>query len=120
MCGVVERAAIDRGVGADFDIVADFDDARLRKFPVAAFAESVSEAVGAHDRAGMNLDAIADAHTVVQSDARMDAAVFADPATRADDGVRTDLRAFADVGVFADDGVWADADAAARFARAER
>jgi hypothetical protein len=35
---VVERAAIDCCVRADFDIVGDFHDAHLGKLPVAAFS----------------------------------------------------------------------------------
>ena len=58
---VGQRTAIDGGVGADFDVVADFHDADLRKFPVAALAEGIPKAVGAKHRAGMDLHAIANA-----------------------------------------------------------
>src|SRR5262245_61816297 len=42
---VVERAAINRRVRADLDIVGDFDDSRLRKFPVTAFAVRVAKTI---------------------------------------------------------------------------
>ena len=53
--GVVERTAIDRRVRADFDVVANFDDASLRKFPVAPFAVRVAEAIRADHCSGVNL-----------------------------------------------------------------
>ena len=105
---VVERAAIDRGVGADLDVVANFDDAGLREFPVAAFALRVAEAVGADDGAGVDFDAVADANFFVERDARVDTAVGADLAIGGDGGVRADLRELADAGVFADHDVGAD------------
>ena len=76
--GGFERAAIDCGVRADFHVVGNFDSADLRKFPVAAFAEDVAEAVAADDGAGMNFDAIAEARAGVQRDARMQSAIRAD------------------------------------------
>src|SRR5258708_24693109 len=48
---VVQRAAVDGGVRADLDIVANFYNSRLRKFPVAAFAECVAKSIRAEHRA---------------------------------------------------------------------
>ncbi len=101
---VVERAAIDRRVRSDFDIVGNFHDARLRKFPVPPFAVRVAKSVCANDRAGMNFHAMPDADAGVKSDARMNPAILADPAACADHGMRADLRSLADMCIFADHG----------------
>ena len=108
---VVERTAVDGGVRADFHIVGDFDNSCLRKFPILPFSLRVTETVCADDCSGMNLHAMADAHAGVESDSRMNAAVFANPATCSDYGMCADLCACADVGVLSDDGVGTDARA---------
>jgi hypothetical protein len=51
-----ERAAIDCRVAADLNIVANFNGTDLRKLPMAAFAENVSESVASDHYAGMNFD----------------------------------------------------------------
>src|SRR5208282_5338526 len=105
---VVERTAINGRVGANLNVVRDFDDSGLRKFPVAALALRVAETVGSNHGSRVNFHAMPDANARVKSDARMDPAVIADPAACADHAVCANLRAFADVGVFADDGERAD------------
>src|SRR5882762_6347437 len=102
---VIQRTAIDGGVRADLHVVRDLHDAHLRKLPVTAAVVGVTKTVRADHRAGVNLDAISDAGSAVERDARMNSAVFADPAPGTDYAVRTDLRAVADVGVLGDDGV---------------
>src|SRR5467141_410488 len=95
----------DYRVRADLHVVRDLHDAHLRKLPVTAAVVGVTKTVRADHRAGVNLDAISDAGSAVERDARMNSAVFADPAPGTDYAVRTDLRAVADVGVLGDDGV---------------
>ncbi len=73
-----ERTAIDGGVRADFHVVGNFDSADLWKFPVAAFAEDVAEAVAADDGAGVNFDAIAEPRASVERDAGVQDAIRAD------------------------------------------
>ena len=107
---IIERAAVDRGVCADFDVVANFHNSGLRKFPVFSVTRSIPKTVRANDRAGMNLHAMADADTGVKRNARMNPAIFADPASRSDHGVRADLSARTNMGVFADHRVRTDAD----------
>src|SRR5258708_2255094 len=107
--GIVQRAAIDGGVCADFDIVRDLHDADLRKFPVAAIAVDVTEAVRANHRSRVNLDTIADSSACVHGHAGIQAAIFTNPASRADDAMRTDLRPFPDMRIFANHRVRADA-----------
>src|SRR5258705_13601891 len=81
--GVVQRAAIDGRVRADFDIVRNLHDADLRKFPVAAIAIDIAETVRANDCSRMNLGTMTDPSARVHGYVRMEATVFADPASRA-------------------------------------
>src|ERR687895_983440 len=53
---IVERAAIDRGVGADLDVVADAHAADLRNLHPPAALGRDAEAVGADHRAGVHHD----------------------------------------------------------------
>src|SRR5215470_6185689 len=99
---VIQRTAVDRGVRADFDVVRNLHDARLRKLQVAPFTVRIAKSVRANHGARMNLHAIANASARVKSDARVKAAVAADPTTGPYDRVRTDFREFADVRVLAD------------------
>src|SRR5262245_36240670 len=57
--GVVERAAVDRGIGADLDVVADAHRADLRNLHPAAFLAGDAEAVGADDDPGVHHHAFA-------------------------------------------------------------
>ena len=57
---VAARAAVDRGVGADLDVVLDDDAADLRHLQVALRAHGEAEAVLADAHAGMEDDAVAD------------------------------------------------------------
>ena len=57
---VADRAAVDRGVGADLDVVLDDDAADLRDLAVAARAQQIAEAVLTDAAAGMDDDAVAD------------------------------------------------------------
>ena len=66
-----ERGAIDAGVGADFDIVADFDAADLRELFVMIAGANEAEAVGAEDAAGVEDGAVADCHVLVDCDVGM-------------------------------------------------
>src|SRR6266446_1329835 len=88
---IIERAAVDRGVRADFDVVANFHDSGLRKFEVLSVTRSVPKTVRADHRAGMNFHAMTDAHASVKRDARMNPAIFSDPASRTKGGMRADL-----------------------------
>src|SRR6185369_17732969 len=57
---VLDRAAIDRGVGADLDVVADAHAADLRDLHQAALVRRETEAVGPDGDAGMQHAAFAD------------------------------------------------------------
>ena len=67
-----EGGAVDAGVGADLDIVADFDAADLRKFFVMIAGADEAEAVRAKDASGMQNGAVADGHMAVNGDVGME------------------------------------------------
>src|SRR5437667_3465513 len=92
---VIERTAVNRRVGANFDIIANLHNPNLRELPLPPFPESVAESVRANHGAGMNLHAVADANVVIQGHPRMNAAVFANPTAHADHAVGAYLRFFA-------------------------
>src|SRR3954463_2086654 len=112
--GVVESAAVDGGVGADLDVVADAHRADLRDLHPAPTVVGDAEAVGADHHAGMHDDALAEGAASVDDDARIEAAVVADldvvadDATGADGDPRTELRALRHDGAWVHPGRLAD------------
>ncbi len=101
--GVVERAAVDRGVGADLDVVADDDAAGLRDLdPGAGALAREAEAVGADDHARVQ-DAVLADHAVV-----IDADVGVEPGATPDAGAATDMAVGADHHVLAEHHVFLD------------
>src|ERR1700757_2274779 len=93
--GIVQRAAIDGRIRPDLHVIANLDDADLRKFPVAPVAVDIAKTIGANHCSGMNLHAITDARASVQSHTRMYPAVFTNPAACANHAMRPKLRAIA-------------------------
>ena len=91
-----ERGAIDAGVGADLDIVADLDAADLRKFLVTVAGADEAEAVGAEDAAGVQHGAISDGDVFVDCHVGMQQAIVADADIRTDGAVRADAGTLAD------------------------
>jgi hypothetical protein len=63
--GVCEGASIDGGVGADFHVIANFDNSSLREFPMLTVTEGVSKTIGANHGPGVNFHAVADAHAAI-------------------------------------------------------
>src|SRR5437879_5260310 len=108
--GVIQRPAINRGICTDFHVIANLDYAYLRKFPVAAITEDITEAICTDDRACVNLHAITHAGARIQSDPWMDPAPFADPAARTNDRMSADLSFVSNVRVFCNHGIRPDAD----------
>src|SRR5690606_26559985 len=98
--GVLERAAVDGGVGADFDVVADAHAAQLGDLAPGALPEGgirrEAEAVGPQHDAAVQDGARADAYVGVERHARMQQAVGPDAGTRADDAAGAQRGAFAD------------------------
>ena len=96
--------AIDRGVGADFDIIADNHTPQLRDLDMAARARGKAEAVLTDAHAGIERDAVAD-QAMADGDVGRDHTVAADHDAGADDRIMTDLRAGADFRTGLDHGV---------------
>src|SRR6267154_412386 len=106
---VVERAAVDRRVGADLDVVAYKGTPRLRNLDPAPRIARHAETVGADHHAGMNQCALADEATRIDGHRRSQAAVLAD------------LRVFTDGAIGIDHGALAQPRSAADMtARAHR
>ena len=70
--GILNGAAIDGGVGADFDIVADTDASHLRHLDPTTRIGCKPETVGADDRARMQQAPLADSYSLVERDARFE------------------------------------------------
>src|SRR5690606_20798544 len=93
---IAAGAAVDRGVGADLDVVLNDDAPDLRHLEMALSAHGEAEAVLADFGARVQDDAVAD-ERMLQHDAGADGAVAADAHAGADHGIRRDDRARADL-----------------------
>src|SRR5271166_6257761 len=104
---VAQRAAVDRRVGADLDVVADHHAAQLWRGDEAPRRRGEAEAFLADPRAGVNHYPRAE-YRVADAGMRADAAVrtedhaFVDHRAGPDPATRTDRRVGADEGVGAD------------------
>ena len=87
----VECSPVHGGVGADLDVIADFDPTDLRELPMAAFPEDVTEAVRADNGSRMNDDAATEADALIERYARMQVAVCSDEGTSAYEAECVDL-----------------------------
>ena len=103
-----EGGAIDAAVGADFDIVSNFDRADLRKFLVAVAGENEAETSGAENAAGMQNDARADAHVVVDGDVGVKSGFLAYEYAIAKAAATADASTAADAGFITDNDIGAD------------
>jgi hypothetical protein len=101
-----ERATINGGIGADFDIIFNLETAYLGKFFVSAglLVAHVTEAIAAQDRSGVNDHAIADLRTRIEGRVGIDLAIFSYARTCADYAAGSNSRALANDDGFADDG----------------
>src|SRR6185503_3637036 len=83
--GVIERAAVDGGVGADLDIVADAHAADLRNLDPAAALVGEAEAVRADHCARVDDGSLSDGTIRINDDPRIEAAALAYAHALADD-----------------------------------
>src|ERR1700734_3798157 len=110
--GNAERSAINGSVGADFDVITNFDGANLRKFPMPAFTENVAESVTSNHSAGVHLDPGSQFRPGIKSDARMQTAFWANGASASektesfDNTVFTDFNFIFNYYVGANEDVW--------------
>ena len=93
---ILKSPPVDRGVGADLDIVLDDDPADLRHLEVAPRAHGEAEPVLADPHARVHDDPVAD-QGMRQRRERADVAVAADGDPVADHRARRDARAAPDV-----------------------
>jgi len=84
----LEGATIDRGAGADLDVIPDLDGAKLGHLRVAPFLKAVAEPVRAEHRVGVEGDALAEDGAVVEHRVRMQDHIVAEAAVSADDRAR--------------------------------
>ena len=90
--GVAGRAAVDRRIGADFDVVLNDDAPGLRDFLMSLRTRQIAEAVLADASAGMDDHAVAD-QSVQDRGAGADRAIAADADIGTDDRAGPDQRA---------------------------
>src|SRR3989449_6339909 len=102
---IADCAAIDGGVGADFDVGADDYAAELRDLEPAPVLFRHPETVRADDRSAVHDRARPDGRAGVNDDARMQQTVVVDAAILTEHRTRPHLRAFADARALADHGV---------------
>src|SRR5581483_9266723 len=107
--GVADRAAVDGGAGADFDIVLDNHPSDLRHLDMDRTPHDVAESVLADAAAGVNDDAVAD-ERVLDGCPGADRAVAPDPHAWADDGIGRDHRSCPDLHLRSDDRARIDHD----------
>ena len=112
--GVVQRAAVDGGIGADLDMIADDHTADLLNLQPPACIHRKAETVGTDHRAGMHDDMSSDDAAVIDSHAGIEPGMFAQHRILADaapghhHGFRTDHRAGRDRYMRADMGLRRD------------
>jgi len=112
--GCVQCTAINGGVGADFDVIFDFEAADLRKLFITAgrLIAHVAEAIAAEHRARVNDDSVSEACTGIDRDVRIQITIASDDCFRADHAAGADPRALADGRALADDYSLSDCDVA--------
>ena len=94
--GDAQSRAIDAGIRADLDIIADLDAADLREFFVMVAGAHESKSVRAQHAAGMEDGAIADSDVVIDSHVGMQQAIRADADAVSDGASGAQARSFSD------------------------
>lgn len=108
--GFAETCAVDRGVGADFHIVSDFDDSDLVDFDMFALGKLIAIAIRADDGSRVNDDVGADDAAFGDGDVGADLAVLADDCIFVDYCVGADFCAITNRGAIHDDRARVDAN----------
>ena len=102
--GFVQRSAIDSGIGADLDIIFDFQAADLRKLFVAAsrLVAHIAKAVAAEHGTGVNNYAVSKTHAGINRHVRIEITTRSDVYVRANYAACADPRVLSDLRTFAD------------------
>ena len=106
--GVAHRAAVDIGVGADFDVVVQRNRAGLRDFEPGIAGKGQAEAVGADHRAAVDFHPRAERAAVINHGIGVQHGVVAERAAVFDHRAGQDAAALAEHGIGADIGMGAD------------
>ena len=85
---VIQRAAVDRGIGPHLDVVPDHDSADLWNLLPTAIFHGDSKAICADHRARMKNNTLPYDAIMIDRDVRIDATIGADPNLRANAGAR--------------------------------
>ena len=114
---LVERAAVDGGVGADFDVVLNDEASNLWELFVASGlgVADVAESFAAQYRSSLDDDTVAKARAGIDGHIGVDAAVNSDLDAVANHATRADCGSFADFAVLSDDCTRANRDILADF-----
>jgi hypothetical protein len=94
---LADGGSIDRGVGADFDVVLKDDDGRLWNFlvgPIGSPHEAVT--IGANDGAVLDDNPVAEDDALADRGVRVNDAVVSDDGAVTDEHIRMDDRPMAD------------------------
>ena len=100
--GGLERRAVDRAIGADLDVVFDFEPPGMRDLHVPAVDLAVAETVASQHAAGVDLHPVAENHVLIKDRVGMDDAIAPELAPLADDRAGMERRAVADHRTVAD------------------
>ena len=102
--GCVEGSAVDGGVGADLDIVFDFQTSDLRKLFITAsrLVTHIAEAVAAKHCAGVDDYAVSKTHARINRHVRIEITTRSDAYVRANYAACSDSRVLSDPRTFAD------------------
>jgi len=79
-----ECPAIDGRAGADLDVIADIDVAKLRHFGMSAVLQTIAEAVGSDHGIGVHRYAVPNDRAIVEHDSRVEFDVFSQVTISAD------------------------------------
>ena len=115
--GLFERCPINAAIGADFDIIADFDGSCLRELFVVIAFKSEAETVSTDDRARVQRDPITDGDIMRNHNPRIDSAIGSQGRALADRYLGQDLSIRADAHSFVDDRVKTDRDTLIQLSR---
>lgn len=88
---IFNRAAVDRGIRTDLDIIPNTDSTELRHLDPYAVVVGQSESVTAEHNAGMYQRTLTDSHPATHRHVGKQAAIVTDGYVRAYDATRTDI-----------------------------
>jgi hypothetical protein len=104
-----KRTAINSRARANFNIIPDFNMAKLRDFVMPAIVKSVAKSVGADHGVRVDSDSISNNRAVVENGVGIKSHIVAEPTMTSNHSACKDSAASADGAPFADECKWKDA-----------